>query len=101
MDGFRRKRSNFPTQGLLPFFIAIAVGALYIPAIDPMHMDAPVKTFLLINACKIHNGHIGFHEIPSFFSKRKRELYPQGHLHKKTKKAKILMMTKDFGFLIL
>jgi len=34
--------------------------------------------------------------------------YPQkkpealsGHLHKKTKKAKILIITKDFGFLIL
>jgi len=24
-----------------------------------------------------------------------------GHLHKKTKKAKVLMITKDFGFLIL
>ena len=24
-----------------------------------------------------------------------------GHLHKKTKKAKILIITKDFGFLIL
>ena len=24
-----------------------------------------------------------------------------GHLHKKTKKAKILIMTKDFGFLII
>jgi len=24
-----------------------------------------------------------------------------GHLHKKTKKTKVLMITKDFGFLIL
>ena len=76
MDGFRGKRGDFPAQSLLPFFIAIAVGSLYIPAVNPMHMDAPIKTLLLINACKIHNGHIGFHEIPSFFSKRKREPYP-------------------------
>jgi len=33
------------------------------------------------------------------FATKKEDLW--GHLHKKTKKAKIFIMTKDFGFLTL
>src|SRR5699024_5334719 len=43
---------------------------------------------------------IGMPAVPVPYPQKKPEAL-SGHLHKKTKKAKILIITKDFGFLIL